>query len=64
MMKMRNERRTGFFDQCEYFVMDENGWTDEEEIAEEFGQAKGNLNGSRLGRWMDENKKNNWMAMP
>jgi hypothetical protein len=52
-----------FSDQCEYFVMDENGWTDEEEIAEEFGRAKGNLNSSRLGRWIDDNKKNNWMAI-
>ena len=52
-----------FSDQCEYFVMDENGWTDEEEIAEEFGRANGNLNSSRLGRWIDDNKKNNWMAI-
>lgn len=52
-----------FFDQFEFLVMDENGWTDEEEIVEEFGQAKGNLNSSRLGRWIKDNRKNDWMAI-
>ena len=49
-----------FNDQCEYDVMGENGWTDEEEIAEEFGQAMGNLNGSKLGKWILDEKRNNW----
>ena len=33
---------------------------DDEEACEEFGKAKGNLEGSRLGRWIMEQKRNGW----
>lgn len=49
-----------FVDEFECDIMEEQGWTDEEEIAEEFGQAKGDLNGSRLGKWIKARKDDNW----